>query len=639
MAGLSHLKDILEKRGSDFINNLLNNQVIINEKMDGAFFGIKKDTTTNKIRFFKRNSEFTYVDRVLSKFFEKAVSYFEKNNDRFLKEIPPNYFFGMEYFSNKKPQSISYDKIPKNNLILSYINILDETGNIVRTIQTKEELNKWADILGIEQPPIIFQGKLSDEQKKKINEFIHTPFNELLETFKTISFTRYIISILNPNLEKTFLNESLDKDIEGVVFRFYSNDTKEDPIFVAKLIDPAFQEFAKKRIINQNANKSDDYVWIIVIDLMNFIEQYSLSELRNIKLNGNSYEERYISLINELYLKFIKEFGQKYRDLDIQVPDFLQKEEFSVNLKLLKNKNVESMIESNSNFKEIYRIFLNMFRKKKIRVNSSFFTKEMKVNLNDQISKISKIIMGDSVYESYFPTFNEFVGEDRDPGYFETFKELENRKTKPVNLIISDFQPIHIGHIKSAESLFDENGLPCLLVLVHNGRITKMKPFKKETIVNGLQKLQSTHPSFITGYVAVPNGEVESLLKTMKPDYEPNIIAATNSRIRDIALQLELAKKRSRNLNFKNNVRLMEMPQAAIKDIIMDTIRNNDYSTFKSAAPSEIHSDFINMTNDVMEQMNSNIQINEGKEHNKKTDSNIKKDDIQLAKFNLEKLK
>lgn len=603
MAGLAHLKDVLDKYGQDFIDRLLNNMVIVNEKMDGAFFGCMKDDHGN-IEYFKRSGRISYVDRVLSKYFEPAIAYFESKKSEISKNIPPNYYFGMEYFADKKPQNITYDKLPKNNLILSYIHILRKNGEVKETIQSKEELNKWADILGIERPPIIFQGRLNPDQKKKIQDFIYSPFEELVEKFKTISFTRYIISVLNPDLEKPFLQDSLDTDIEGIVFRFYDDTSRgEEPVFLAKLIDPTFQDGAKKRSADDK-KKSDDYIWIIVIDLMNFIEQYSVSELREIPLTGETYEERYVSLVNRIYLAFVKEFGEKYRDLDIQIPEFLQRNDFNVNFRLIDDPAVTSMIESNPNFKEIYRVFVNMFRKKKIRVSSSFFTKEMKDNLNSQIDKISRIIMGDSIYENYFPTFNEFVGEERDPGYFETFKQVENRKTKPVNLIISDFQPIHSGHIKSAQSLFNENGLPCLMVCVHPGNTSKARPFRKETVLNGLRRLANVHPSFVAGYAVVPDGEIESLLKAIKPDYEPNIIAASKSRIRDLALQIELARKRSRNLNLKKEVRLMELPSAGIKDVIMNTVKTGDYTGFKSAAPQEIHADFYSMNKELVEKIN-----------------------------------
>ena len=98
---------------------------------------------------------------------------------------------------------------------------------------------------------------------------------------------------------------------------------------------------------------------------------------------------------------------------------------------MINNNKVTKILESNHNFKEIYRIFLNIFRKKSVRVSSTFFTKEMRANLVSQINKLSNVILGDSVFENYFPTFGEFVGEDKDPGYFESYAEIPEEKKKP----------------------------------------------------------------------------------------------------------------------------------------------------------------------------------------------------------------
>ena len=611
MAGLSHLRDVYDKRGKDFLEGLLNKTVIVNEKMDGAFFGAQKNPETNKFKYFKRNAEITHIDRVLSKYYEPAIKHFEGLNSEAVSQIPNNYHFGMEWFTSPKAQTIAYDRLPKNGLILSYIHILDESGQISETIQDKETLDKWASILNIEPPPIVFQGKLTDFQKEKVQEFIYTPFSELVDRFKTTSFTKYIISVLNPEMGASFLRDTLDQDIEGLVFRFYDPKNKsEDSVFLAKLVDPVFQANAKQKAQDRVQKKSDDYIWIIVIDLMNFIERNSVSELRSIKLSGKSYEERYISLVNHIYLNFISEFGEKYTDLDIQIPEFLQREEFGVNFKMINNNKVTKILESNHNFKEIYRIFLNIFRKKSVRVSSTFFTKEMRANLVSQINKLSNVILGDSVFENYFPTFGEFVGEDKDPGYFESYAEIpeEKKKAKRVNVIISDFQPIHPGHIKSAQKLFDTNGLPCLFACIHSGSTNKSKPFKKETVSNILAKLVNQHPSFITGWVMVSDNEVENLLREIKPAYDPVIIASSKNRIKDIALQLELARKRSRNLNFKKDLKLIELPQAGLKDSIMKHIKNQDYLNFKVDAPNEIHSEFFNMNRDMNESVNEAVE-------------------------------
>lgn len=607
MPGLSHLRDVYDKRGKDFLEGLLNKTVIVNEKMDGAFFGAQKNEKSGDFRFFKRNAEITYIDRVLSRYYEPAIRHFESLGSDVIEQIPGNYHFGMEWFTSPKAQSIAYDRVPKNGLILSYIHVLDDSGEVEQTVQDKETLDAWADLLDIERPPIVFQGKLSPDQRKKIQEFIYAPFEELVDRFKTTSFTRYIMSVLNPEMESTFLRDTLDKDIEGLVFRFYDPEaSEEESVFLAKLVDPVFQERAKGKAQERIQKKSDDYIWIIAIDLMNFIERYSISELRDVELKGSTYEQRYISLVNKIYLDFIAEFGQKYADLDIQIPEFLAREEFGVNFDLIKNQGVTKSIESNPNFKEIYRILLNVFRKKKIRVSSTLFTKQMKANLNSQIDKISKVIMGDTVFENYFPTFSEFVGTDSEPGYFETFAKVpeQDRKVKRVNLMVSDFQPIHTGHVRAAKKLFESNGFPCLFVCVHNGSTSKMKPISQPTLAACLGKIAAENPEFIAGHRMINDDDVRSLLTAAKPEFEPAVISGTKSRVRDIAMQMELAKKRSRDLNFKKDLKLIELPTNLTKNEIMDSIRNGDYEKFKSNAPVEIHSEFFNLNRDVSESLN-----------------------------------
>ena len=184
MPGLSHLRDVYDKRGKDFLEGLLNKTVIVNEKMDGAFFGAQKNEETGKFIFFKRNAEITYVDRVLSRYYEPAIRHFENLGPDVIEQVPSNYHFGMEWFTSPKAQTIAYDRLPKNGLILSYIHVMKEDGSVQETIQDKETLDAWADLLEIERPPIVFQGKLSPEQREKIQEFIYSPFEELVSRFR-----------------------------------------------------------------------------------------------------------------------------------------------------------------------------------------------------------------------------------------------------------------------------------------------------------------------------------------------------------------------------------------------------------------------------------------------------------------------
>lgn len=595
MAGLSHLRDVYEKRGKEFLESLLNKTVIINEKIDGAYFGAKRDGTQNKFNFFKKDSKIGYIDRVLSRYYEPGIRHFESLHGDLINQIPENYVFGMDFSPTKE-----------NSLTLSHIKVLDENFQLVKIIHEKSELNKWADALGVNRPAIIFQGKLTDDQKVKIQEFIYSPLSDLSEKFKTQSFTKHLLSVLSPAVDESQAID--DRSIEEIVFRFFDEDDTENSHVLAKLVDPVFYDNAKNRPADKVTKKSDDYIWIIVIDLMNFIESYRMSDLRRFTISGETVEERYVSLINHIFVEFIKEFGEKYSDLDIQVPEFLTKPEFDVNLDLANDQRVVELISKNPNFKEIYRIFINIFRKRKIKVSSSLFNEVMVNNLVAQIEKLYQIAMGDQLFENYFPSFNEFVGDDKTPGYFETYgienESSEQRKVKRVNLLISEFQPIHKGHIKYAKTLTEKNGLPTLLVCVHPNRTSKIHPFKKETMANVLSKVAASDSQNIAGHVMVDNGNIETVLRSIKPTFEPVSIAAEPSRIKDLALQLELAKKRSRNLNIKRDTKLIEVPSSTVTDGIFTAIKNRDFAAFKESTPNVVHSEFYNLNKDLMESLN-----------------------------------
>lgn len=219
--------------------------------------------------------------------------------------------------------------------------------------------------------------------------------------------------------------------------------------------------------------------------------------------------------------------------------------------------------------------------------------------------------MGEQLFENYFPSFNEFVGDDKSPGYFETYEmdnDTENqRKVKRVNLLISGFQPIHKGHLKHAKTLTEQTGLPTLFVCVHPNKSSKIHPFKKETLNNALVKLTASDTRNLAGHVMVIDGNIETILKAIKPDFEPVSIAAEPSRIKDLALQLELAKKRSRNLNIKRDTKLIEIPKSTTGENILTSIKNRDFASFKEATPSTIHSEFYNFNKDLVESLNEGI--------------------------------
>jgi len=603
MAGINNLKEVYEKKGESFLNGLLNQYVIINEKVDGAFFGVKK-TQNDTFKYFKKSGEITYVDQVLMKYYNPAIKHFHELSIEKRQRIPANFFFGFEYFTKSDSRSSKRKEMPKNNLVLSYIHRLDETGKIAETLQSKEQLTRWANYLEVEAPPIVFEGKLDDEQKSKILEFVYTEQRSLEEKFKTTSFTKYIVSVLCPDENSEFS----DRDLETLVFRFYGEDS-ENEAFLAKLVDPIFQQ--KSQDVQPKQSNSQDYIWLIVIDLMNHFEMYDIDDLRKMVADTDQYEQKYIGLINCIFKDFIRDYSQKYEGLELDVPEYLKRPEFELDVNLVGDPEVVNIISLNATNLEIYKVLLNFFRKVRKRSSSGFFTPEMISQLNLIVQKIKNIIMGDAVYEGLFPSFSEFIGSPND---WMTLSEIEHAKTigetlepQKINILIGGFQPVTLGHIKAASAMKEKNGNKTVFVAIKGETPTKKSPFSLATTKLMLNKVQQEYPEMIADVMIVPSGQITDIIRELRPKYEPIIWGTTDRRVKDYALQFDYIKKRDIPLRISKDFRLIELPSFVKSEEIIELIKDSDFEGFKKETPASVSAEFFNLQKEIGQR----IKVNE----------------------------
>jgi len=595
MAGINNLRQVHDKRGDEFLNNLLNNFVVINENIEGNFFGVKKDKDSGKFRYFKKSGEITYVDRMLMKFYNPAIAYFETLSEDKKSRIPSNFYFGFEFVTSRDKKSSSFNRSPKNNLILSYIHRLGEDGKPEETLQTKDDLDRWAYYLEVEAPPIIFEGKLDDDQKRDILEFVYANDADLQDKFKTTSFTKYIISIINSGEREALTRKGFNGDIDSIIFRFYdeNDENAKANAFLAKLVDPMFS--IRSTTDKKKENTSNDYIWLIVIDLMNKIEMYSEEELRAMCDGEDDYDAKYINLINAIYKDFIKEYSNKYDGLQLDIPEYLNRPEFEIEYDLIQDEAVVKSIQGNDTFKEIYRILINFFRKTRKKSSSSFFSPELLNQLNIQITKIKRVIMGDVLYEGLFPSFGEFMGDSLFVGENEDFetKSKANIKTEKVNVLIGSFQPIHNGHIKAAEKLKAKNGLPCVFVSIN--KKNRRYPFSERSVLIMLKKVQQSNPELIRDVQIVGSGSIKNILSGLRPQFSPILWGSTSNKIKDYVLQLDHVKKKDIPLRLDDEFKLIEVPSYQKSIDVIAAIEDGDFNTFKAMVPNTIASEFFNL--------------------------------------------
>ncbi len=635
MAGINHLYDIYNKKGSDFTDQLFNQYVTINEKMDGSAFSFERDKETGKFKFFRRDQRnpITLIDRTLMKYYEKPIQYIESLPPTVLERIPRGWRFGLEYFASRQPVEISYDRLPKNNLILSYVHKMGDGGKIESTIQDKTKLDNWADILGVERPPIIFQGVLDEDQKSEILDFLNTPFKELVEKFKTQSFVRFIVSTLNPDLEKTALNDNLDKDVEGIVFRFGDPD-KEGETVLAKMVDPIFTEIAKEKFADKQSKKPSDFLGITLLDVMNFILEKGLDEF---EVEGETDDERYISFMSDVFVKFLDEYSDKYKGTDFEEPEYLQKDDFRLNRDKVKDKRVLKYVEKDQAFESLYKLILNSFRKIKTR-SGGIVTSGMKEQLNLLIQDIKDYIKKPKkVNESKFVSFGEFrkdltpqvdyiqeeseetenidnpfysfdefitkletIDSEEIPSDVEMVQEEKKKERTPVNVIMGRFQPFHSGHLNMAKEMKEKNGYPTVALVVYPGHNKSGKsPFNEGTIKRYMDAVVNNNDE-IESYLIMNRGLLGSgIAKLIDKGYDPILIGAGPDRVDDYKKQVDYLKMSDLKDQISDKLKLRETPRVMSGTEVRQALEDGDFSKFKKMVPKEISNLFNDLVTSV----------------------------------------
>ena len=590
MAGITTLSEIYSQKGDAFIKELLNEHVIISRDMGGSFFGAQLDDASGKLRYYKKGGEITAIDRLLMKFYDKPISQLESLTSETRAKLPPNYFFGMEY-----APSNSDDATPGGCLTLSYIRIseplTESEGPALsdKFVHEKQQLDEWAEALGVNKPPIIFSGKLDGDQKSSILEFVYGGRTANLKRFKTYSFSKYISELLNSD----------GADIhDGVIFRFYSPDSRESGATLAKIIDPVMEDIMRNAEPKAKS-APDDYMYIIIIDLMNFIETYSLMELKSVIKSGATFEDNYIDLMNKIYCDFMGKFAQKYMDIRISVPEFMRRVEFDMNEEAVRSHDALGFILMNDTFKEIYKILVNFFRKKKNKAYG-IFSSSVVLQFNSLVDKLKKIVIGNGITESYTPSFFQYIGNIseefnylNDTGIKQRYNAY--RKQRRVNMIVDSFQPVTSDYVSAAKVMHGKNRLKTVLVVIKPKPGSDAPLFSENTIYRLLSMVVSEYPELFAGIVTVDDASIAGILDAMQTSYRPVLWGTSKNRMHDYLLQMDFAKSRRLHYNLDPAFKLVELAIHNNRERVRDAIFNEKFAIYKQLTPNSIHSEFFNL--------------------------------------------
>ena len=393
MAEILSLREIFRKEGIQFIKQLFDDYVVISEKLSATRFCFEK--TNEGLVFYKKDGKITAIDRTMSSLYEGPITYIESLSPEVINKLPIGFRYGFRFFHSTKPANIAYDELPLNGLVLT--DIRNAKGKIINDVSI---LSKNSDLLGVEKPPIIWNGRLDDSQKTRLLEYLRSPEEDLIRKFKTDSFTKYIISIVNPEITNTTLSNNIEKPIDSIVFKFISEDTNE--IVHAKVIDPMINQISRT---NEVEREPQDLYGIILSDIVEFVKINGISKY---KISKDSFDERFLELICQIYNEYMSRNAYKYEGIEIDPLSFATVPQFELNTGFITDIKTRDLIKNSSINKHIFKIMMSSFSKPK-KKPSGTITQMLVLDVIEVSKKIKdKIETNPEMKESSFPTFEEY---------------------------------------------------------------------------------------------------------------------------------------------------------------------------------------------------------------------------------------
>ena len=354
------LQNILNTEGREFLENLLNKEVVVTEKLNAATLSMQKKQTSEmdlnrKLTFYKgtgvNKREITIADRVMTTFYSSGMSYLSNLSKLIIDRIPANWTFVFKYFPNHQPSFINYSVLPKNNLVLCCIITSGGTK-----IDDCEDLKSWAEMFDVPYQEPIFKGHLSEYQKEKLRDYVEDGSNN------KDSFARFIITLLNPSLKGSlYQNDGFESPIDGFVFKFISDDGITKPM-TAKLIDPFMSALISKNKSKKGYNDNTD---VLLSDFTIFM---SNQDMDSIVLTKKDDGERYLELFYRLFNRYIKYKKSQLEDFDVDTNDIVKESidtDFGVDMDKISNETTKKLLKDNPEFKSIFKTLLGSFKTKK----------------------------------------------------------------------------------------------------------------------------------------------------------------------------------------------------------------------------------------------------------------------------------
>lgn len=600
---LQRLRDLYQATNPSAFSDMLKMRVVVTEKIAGASFHVRRGL--DGFEYFKsgNNEAMTIVDRTLSSLYEIAIKHFqslslsEKNN------MPTDWKFGFEYLPETNISDIKYDQTPYNFMILTHIHVLGNNGKVKKVITDPKILKEWASKLQVQEPSVVFDGFLNEDQKRNLISLLSMSNEAYAKRFGNEAFTAHIYKLFNPAAYKSVLNEDLNKPIDGLIISFADSSTIK-----------SYKLDELKQTNESETRESSHMYQLTMVDLLEFFSTFDLDQ---IELLETASDKRYLELISAMYNSYVKENATKYVGVDFGAADFAKSELFSINTKYIQNEKTIQYVE-NPILGELYKIVLSSFSKKKIK-ESSLLNSMMLEQLNSIIDKIEQKVFVENADENAIYNFNNFLMHNKISSTKTNVNEAlkinypEQGKEK-VNMFVGRFQPFTLGHAKVLETIHKQNGYPVVIFLVKAAKAQKddaaKRPYDTETQIQMLMHVQKQYP-FLKEIFVIPSAGIDLMFNEMRPKYEPVLWGTGTDRFKTYGYQVN---------NDKYREALGVLPEFGLYEIkrddddisatkVREAMLNDDKKTFEKMTPKSLHVMYAELKQKLEQSISEKVEI------------------------------
>ena len=584
---LQKLREHFQTSNINSFNDMLKNRVVVTEKISAPSFHVRR--TFNKFEYYKsgKGEAMNMVDRTVVKLYEAGIKHIQSLDPSTKEKMPTDWKFGFEYLPENNISEFQYEELPKNSLILNHIQQIGANGKVKKIISDPSVLNKWADILEVQRPSVIFDGILDENQKKELVELLSTSdseFNNLydydINTEAKTSFTMKAFKMFEKASTRTTLCSDLEKEIDGLVLTFSEG---------GRLKSFKLEDFTRK--VNENRSSSHIYQ-LTITDMLEYMTVYDLG---SIQLTEESADYRYMELMSAVFNEYLKENSTKYIGVNFESADFADSDSFRLNTKYIKNETTLKYV-SNPILAELFKITLGSFRKKKSKT-SDILDEDMIARLNDIVEKIETLVFVENTDKNSIYDFKNYMLHNKVKQ--STLNEALTVKYKeqgkePVNMFVGRFQPFTLGHAKVLETIHKQNGFPVVVFLVKAKNKKKedsfKRPYDEATQLKMFKAVQKQYP-FLKEIYVIPTAAIDVMFNEMRPKYEPVLWGTGSDRMKVYGYQVNNDKYRE-DLGVKSDFGLYEIPRTD-DNISATKVRNamldGDEKSFKKMTPKSLH--------------------------------------------------